>query len=46
MCATPAANHSYKIQENGKKLNKEQAKAFHHTPYQLLFAANRAQHDI
>ncbi len=46
MCATPAADHLYKIQENRKKLNEELAEAFHHMTYQLLFAANRAQHDI
>jgi hypothetical protein len=42
MCTTPAADHLYKIQENGKKLNEELTEAFHHTTYQLLFAANRA----
>ncbi len=36
----------YKIQENGKKLNEELAMAFHHTTYQLLFAANRVRRDI
>jgi hypothetical protein len=46
MCVTPAADHSYKIQENGNKPNEELAEAFHHTTYQLLFAANRAQRDI
>jgi hypothetical protein len=46
MCATPAADHLYKNQENGKKLNEELAEAFHHTTYQLLFAANRARRDI
>jgi hypothetical protein len=30
MCATPAADHLYNIQENGKKPNKELAEAFHH----------------
>jgi hypothetical protein len=29
MCATPAADHLYKIRENGKKLNEELAEAFH-----------------
>jgi hypothetical protein len=42
MCATPAADHLYKIQENVKKLNEKLAEAFHHTTYQPLFAANRA----
>ncbi len=42
MCATPAADHLYKIRENGKKLNEELAEAFHHTTYQLLFAVSRA----
>jgi hypothetical protein len=40
--ATPAADHLFKVRENGKKLSKEQADAFHHTVYQLLFATNRA----
>ncbi len=46
MCTTPAADHLYKIQENGKKLIEEMVEAFHHTTYQLLFAANRARRDI
>jgi hypothetical protein len=46
MCATLAADHLYKTQENGKKLNEELTEAFHHTTYQLLFAANRAPCDI
>ena len=44
--ATPAADHLFKVREDGKKLSKEQADAFHHTVYQLLFAANRARRDI
>ena len=44
--ATPAADHLFKVREDGKKLNEEQADAFHHTVYQLLFAANRARRDI
>ena len=44
--ATPAADHLFKVREDGKKLNKEQADIFHHTVYQLLFAANRARQDI
>jgi hypothetical protein len=34
------------VREDGRKLNEELADAFHHTVYQLLFAANRARHDI
>ncbi len=34
------------MRDDGKKLNKEQAEAFHHTVYQLLFAVNRARQDI
>jgi hypothetical protein len=34
------------MREDGKKLCKEQADAFHHTVYQLLFAANRVCQDI
>ncbi len=37
--ATPAGDH-------GTKLNEEQADAFHHTVYKLLFATNRAHQDI
>jgi hypothetical protein len=40
--ATPAADHLFKVREDGRKLSKEQADVFHHTVYQLLFAANRA----
>ncbi len=38
--ATPAGDHLFKVREDGQKLNGEQADAFHHTVYQLLFAAN------
>jgi hypothetical protein len=38
--ATPACNHFFKVREDGQKLNEEPADAFHHTVYQLLFAAN------
>jgi hypothetical protein len=44
--ATPAADHLFKVGEDGRKLSKEQADIFHHTVYQLLFAANRACQDI
>ncbi len=44
--ATPAAEYLFKVREDGKKLNEEQADIFHHTVYQLLFAANRARQDI
>ena len=44
--ATPAADYLFKVREDGKKLNEEQADMFHHTVYQLLFAANRARRDI
>jgi hypothetical protein len=47
-CATPApaSDHLFKVCEDGRKLNEELADAFHHTVYQLLFAANRARRDI
>ncbi len=38
--ATPAGDHLFKAREDGQKLNEEQADAFHHTVYQLLFVAN------
>ena len=41
--ATPAGDHLFKVNENGWKLKEEQFDAFHHTVYQLLFAANRAR---
>jgi hypothetical protein len=40
---TPAGDHRFKVRDDGKKLNKEQAEAFHHTVNQLLFAANQAR---
>ncbi len=46
VCATPANDYLFKVREDGRKLNKELAEAFHHTIYQLLFAANRARRDI
>jgi len=46
VCATPANDYLFKVREDGRKLNKELAEAFHHTVYQLLFAANRARRDI
>jgi hypothetical protein len=46
VCATPAGNYLFKVHDDRKKLNDEQAEAFHHTVYQLLFAANRAQQNI
>ncbi len=46
MCATPAGDYQFKVHDDRKKLNEEQAEAFHHTVYQLLFAANRARRDI
>ncbi len=46
VCATPASDHLFKVQEDGRKLSKELAEIFHHTVYQLLFAANRARRDI
>jgi hypothetical protein len=44
--ATPAGDHLFKVRDEGRKLNEEQADAFHHTVYQLLFVANRARRDI
>jgi hypothetical protein len=38
--ATPVGDHLFKVRDEGQKLNHEQADAFHHTVYQLLFAAN------
>jgi hypothetical protein len=46
MCETLASDHLFKVREDGRKLNEELADAFHHTVYELLFAANRARHDI
>ena len=46
VCATPASDHLFKMQEGGRRLSEELAEVFHHTVYQLLFAANRARRDI
>jgi hypothetical protein len=46
VCATPANDYLFKVSEDGRKLSKDLAEAFHHTVYQLLFAANRARRDI
>ncbi len=46
VCATPVSDHLFKVQEDGRKLSEELAEVFHHTVYQLLFAANRARRDI
>jgi hypothetical protein len=43
---TPAGYHLFKIREDGRKLDNEMADTFHHTVYQLLFAANHAHRDI
>ena len=43
---TPASDHLFKVREDGRKLSEELADAFHHTVYQLLFAATRARGDI
>ena len=39
----PAGDHLFKVRDEGRKLNEEQADAFHHTIYQLLFVANQAK---
>ena len=46
--ATPVPDKLFKIRDKkeAKKLNKEQALAFHHTAVQLLFMATRAKQDI
>jgi hypothetical protein len=46
VCATPASDYLFKVQEDRRKLSKELAEVFHHTVYQLLFVANRARRDI
>jgi hypothetical protein len=46
VCATPANDYLFKVRGNATKLNEELADAFHHTVYQLLFAASRARRDI
>jgi hypothetical protein len=46
VCAAPASDHLFKVQEDRRKLSKKLAEVFHHTVYQLLFAANMARCDI
>jgi hypothetical protein len=38
--AMPAGDRLFKVRDEGQKLNEEQADAFHHTVYQLLFVAH------
>ena len=45
-CAMPASDHLFKVREDRRKLPEELADVFHHTVYQLLFAANRAWRNI
>ncbi len=40
------SDHLFKLRENDQKLNQEQGDAFHHTVYQLIFAANWVRHNI
>jgi hypothetical protein len=42
----PAGDHLFNVRDEGRKLNEEQADAFHHTVYQLLFVENHARRDI
>ncbi len=44
--STPAGDHLFKIRQYQQKLDDEMADAFHHTVYQLLFAANHGCQDI
>jgi hypothetical protein len=44
--AMPEDDNLFKVRDNGRKLDKEQANAFHCTVYQLLFAANCARRNI
>ena len=46
MCTTPASDHLFKVRKDGRKLNEELSDAFHHTEFQLLFAADRVRRDI
>jgi len=45
-CVAPASDHLLRGREDGRKLPEKLADAFHHTVYQLLFAANIARRDI
>ena len=44
--ATPAANHLFSVNEQGKKLPEEMSRDFHHTVAKLLFLCRRARPDI
>jgi hypothetical protein len=46
VCTTLASDYLFKVCYDGIKSNEELAEAFRHSVYQLLFAANRARHDI
>ncbi len=36
--ATPAGDHLFKVRDEGRKLNEDQADAFHHMVYQLIYS--------
>ena len=43
---TPAAEHLFKVDPNGKKLSKEKAEVFHTTVTEALFVCKRSRADI
>jgi len=43
---TPAAEHLFKLRENGKLLDENQTMIFHRTVAQLLFLCTRARRDL
>ena len=44
--ATPAAKHLFDVRENGEKLDRKDADAFHHSTAQMLFISSRARRDL
>jgi hypothetical protein len=44
--ASPAADHLYTVNENGKRLPEDRRECFHHIVAKLLFVATRARPDL
>jgi hypothetical protein len=44
--ATPAAKHLFDVREDGEKLDRKDADAFHHSTAQMLFISSRARRDL
>ena len=46
LSVTPAASHLFNVSDNGVKLNRKEADAFHRNVVRLLFLSKRARSDL